>query len=137
MGFSLLQPQNDPKKCLYLVVAHSTPLVIAKSESDRSQSSDKDSNDASQTDDESNRWEKILNLKLAEYKELKFLNSSSKEDLDKESQDEEVDYSFILLYQIMFEKCVNIFLNQNESYFLYEVCSQIKKNIRKKIFILV
>lgn len=26
VGFSLMQPENDPKKCLYLMVVHSTPV---------------------------------------------------------------------------------------------------------------
>lgn len=26
LGFSLLEPQNDPKKCMYLLVAHSTMI---------------------------------------------------------------------------------------------------------------
>ena len=30
VGFSLLQPQNDPKKCLYLLVAHSTIVETNK-----------------------------------------------------------------------------------------------------------
>jgi hypothetical protein len=35
--------------------------------------------------------------------------------------DDEADSSFVLLYQLMFEKCVNIYLNQNQFYSLYEV----------------
>lgn len=38
-----------------------------------------------------------------------------------QSVDNEKSSSFILLYQITFEKNFNIFLNQNESYYLYEV----------------
>ena len=30
IGFSLLQPQNDPKKCLYLLVAHSSLIERLK-----------------------------------------------------------------------------------------------------------
>ena len=35
--------------------------------------------------------------------------------------DDDDDTGFLLLYQILFERCANVYLNQNESYLLYEV----------------
>ncbi len=37
------------------------------------------------------------------------------------TDDDPTEPSFVLLYRISFERCVNVFLNQNEVYFLYEV----------------
>lgn len=77
IGFSLLQPQNDPKKALYLLVSHSS----------------------------------IINEKL---------NDENNNSADSTNEGESFS-SYILLYQILFERSVNIFLDQNEFYYLYEV----------------
>ena len=105
----MLQPQNDPKKCLYLLVAHSSlieklkinNLSDHKSKTNASPQSNESFCSANETDDENS------------------INASSEPEIDDE--DEETDSSFVILYNISFERCVNIFLNQNKSYFLYEV----------------
>ena len=46
----------------------------------------------------------------------------TKDDVEIDNDDDdETDSSFILVYQILFERSVNIFLNQTENYMLYEV----------------
>lgn len=49
-------------------------------------------------------------------------NNDSEFEIDNDD-DDEADSSFILLYQLMFERCANIFLSQSDNYMLYEVNS--------------
>ena len=126
IGFSLLQPQNDPKKCIYLMVGHSSTVSASLPKPKQ--------NEASPPKNKStNRKSYTLNLN-----EENLANSTNKSKLLNEptqdgtvieidnDDDDEIDSSFILVYQIMFERCLNIYLNQNENYMLYEV--GIKKN---------
>ena len=53
------------------------------------------------------------------------LTSSNKLEADLDTDDEEeCDSSFVIIYQLMFGKRVNIYLNQNDTYMLYEVRSE-------------
>lgn len=57
---------------------------------------------------------------------LKFLSNegdkeSAEDEFEIDDDVDENDSSFIILYQLLFEKSVNIYLNQNEFYTLYEV----------------
>ena len=120
VGFSFLQPQNDPKKCIYLMVGHSSLINVPQK------------TDKSKRDDQSPKDNKTLNRKSfvsnhenlgSSFNKSKVLNETALEatvEIDNDDDDEN-DSSFILIYQIMFERCVNIFLNQNENYMLYEV----------------
>ncbi len=119
IGFSLLQPQNDPKKCLYLLVAHSS--VVETSGRLRFSNGSKASPISSPTSENDS-------FKSAEESGLDEL--SQDESFTPETQnipatsvkdDDPTEPGFVLLYRISFERCVNIFLNQNELYLLYEV----------------
>jgi hypothetical protein len=88
--------------------------------------------DKSKRDDQSPKDNKTLNRKSfisnnenlgSSFNKSKVLNEIALEatvEIDNDDDDEN-DSSFILIYQIMFERCVTIFLNQNENYMLYEV----------------
>jgi len=121
VGFSFLQPQNDPKECIYLMVAHSS-LINAPFKSDKPKADEQCAKDNKSL----NRKSFIQNEENLgnSFNKSKLLNETNQEatmvEIDNDD-DDEIDSSFILVYQIMFERCINIFLNQNENYMLYEV----------------
>ena len=121
VGFSFLQPQNDPKKCIYLMVGHSSLINTLPNKSKKDDKSPKDENRSL-----NNRKSFIQNQENlgGSFNKSKVLNETALEatvvEIDNDDDDEN-DSSFILVYQIMFERCVNIFMNQNENYMLYEV----------------
>jgi hypothetical protein len=121
VGFSFLQPQNDPKKCIYLMVGHSS-LINSPFKSDIPKADEQVAKDLKSL----NRKSFIQNEENlgSSFNKSKLLNETNQEatmiEIDNDD-DDEIDSSFILVYQIMFERCINIFLNQNENYMLYEV----------------
>jgi hypothetical protein len=114
IGFSLIQPQNDPKKCVYLMVAHSTAVIVSEEKSKPLKNSRKTSpskrKSLNRDSDDSNLSDRQTDLSNNEF------------EIDNDD-DDEADSSFVLLYQLMFEKCVNVYLNQTQYYSLYEVNS--------------
>jgi hypothetical protein len=69
-----------------------------------------------------------LNKKFKKNKKLKFFRANESEFEIDNDDDDETDSSFILLYQLMFDRSVNIYLNQNCYYLLFEVSLKINKS---------
>ncbi|CAF1033811.1 unnamed protein product [Brachionus calyciflorus] len=50
----------------------------------------------------------------------KNLNETNDDEFEIDDDDDESESSFILMYQLIYDKSLNIFLNQNDSYMMYE-----------------
>jgi hypothetical protein len=109
-----MQPQNDPKKCVYLMVAHSTAVIVNEDKSKAFKNCRKPS--PTKRKSFNNRDSDDSNVSVDRQNDL----STTDFEIDNDD-DDEADSSFVLLYQLMFEKCVNVYLNQNQYYSLYEV----------------
>lgn len=113
VGFSVLQPQNDPKKCVFLMVAHSSAILATEDKSQALKKCQSPSKSVNKTANASRNKETLSDSVEDQEEEDEF-------EIDNDDDDDS-DSSFILLYQLVYERSVNVFHNQNNFYTLYEV----------------